>query len=433
MRRFAVLVAALLALTGLLATPSARAAPQTPPFGPLIEGHAVYEGQSRCAPKEKPGVTAFRKLLVSTYGETWMNSSRPCNVGGKSEHKEGRALDWAMDASKPRDRKKVKDLFDWMFAEDARGNINAMARRLGLMYVIWNRRWWTSWKGTWKRYCVQKPRGCRTPSGSFTHPHDDHVHFSFSWQGARKRTSFFTPERSFITGMAASSGGGYWLAGGDGSVRAYAAPFHGSKAGKFPPAPIVEMASRPDDDGYWLVLRSGRVLAFGEAGLHGRVTRKKAVIVGFGATATGEGYWLLTKQGKVAAFGDAGRYGRVEKGAAAVTGIVPTPSGQGYWVYAAGGEVFAFGDAEHQGDLADASLAAPIVGGAASGPDGYWLVTRKGNVHAFGSAQLHGQAANKGLGPVAAIAASPSGSGYWVVGRTGRVAAFGDAKLRGSL
>ena len=431
-RRTFVLAAALLALTGVLGTPPAQAAPETPHLGPLIEGYAAYDGQKRCSPKEKPGVTAFRRLLLRTYGDAWMNSSRACNVGGQSEHKEGRALDWAMNASKAKDRKKVNDLFAWMFAEDARGRPDAIARRLGIMYVIWNRKWWTSWDREWKTYCVQKPRGCKTPSGSFTHPHDDHVHLSFSWPGARKRTSLFSPERSFFAGMSPSSDGGYWVAGGDGSVRAYAAPFHGSKAGKFPPAPVVGMASRSNDDGYWLALRSGRVLRFGEARLHGRVTRKNAKIVGMAPTPSGRGYWLVAKHGQVAAFGDASKHGRVEKGAATVAGIIPTPSGKGYWVYGTGGEVFAFGDAEHLGDRVGKSLPSPIAGGAASGSDGYWLVTRSGDVYAFGSAQLFGQATKKGLGAVAAIAGTPSGSGYWVVGGNGKVTAFGDAVLHGS-
>lgn len=432
-RRVALLAAALLGLTGVLGTPPAQAAPESPELGPLIEGYATYEGQKRCSPKEKPGVTAFRKLLVRTYGETWMNSSRACEVGGQSEHKEGRALDWAMDASKPKDRRKVDDLFDWMFADDARGRPDAVARRLGIMYVIWNRKWWRSWNPGWTTFCVQKPRGCKTPSGSFTHPHDDHVHFSFSWPGARKRTSFFSPERSFLAGMVASSGGGYWLAGGDGSVRAYAAPFHGSKAGRFPPAPVVGMARRPSDDGYWLALRSGRVLRFGEARLYGRVKRKKAKIAGMAATPSGRGYWLVAKQGRVAAFGDAADHGRVERGTSTVAGIIPTATGQGYWIYGTGGEVFAFGDAEHLGDRTGKPLPSPIVGGAGSGSDGYWLVTRAGDVYAFGSARLHGQATGQGLGVVAAIAGSPSGSGYWVMGRNGKVAAFGDAVDHGSL
>ncbi len=48
-----------------------------------------------------------------------------------------------------------------------------MARRFGIMYIIWNHQIW----GT---YAPQ--RGWAPYTGSV--PHTDHIHFSFSWDGA---------------------------------------------------------------------------------------------------------------------------------------------------------------------------------------------------------------------------------------------------------
>jgi hypothetical protein len=121
----------------------AVAAPPAPQFGPVIEGYPQYKGQRRCRPKPKPGVVAFQRLLKRTYPDSmWFNISRGCRTGGQSEHKEGRALDWARSASVAAERATVKDMFAWLFATDAHGNRDAMARRLGIMYIVWNRRTW---------------------------------------------------------------------------------------------------------------------------------------------------------------------------------------------------------------------------------------------------------------------------------------------------
>lgn len=186
-----------LVLTTLLPR-AALAAPQAPSFGPAIEDYAPYEGQRRCRPRPKPGVVAFQKALEAAYPDSaWFNISRPCRDGGQSEQKEGRALDWSRNASVPAERATVRDLFDWLFATDAHANPDAMARRLGVMYIVWNRRIWTSWSGGWEVYCVQRGRKCKDPdTRAVLHPHNDHVHFSFSWAGARKQTSYWNPALS---------------------------------------------------------------------------------------------------------------------------------------------------------------------------------------------------------------------------------------------
>ena len=189
-----------LAVLSLGTTPAGASVPGNPEFGPTIEDYADYQGQRRCKPKPKPGILAFQQLLQTTYPDSaWFGISRGCKDGGQSEHKEGRAMDWSRDASNPAHRKNVSELLSWLFATDAHGNTHAMARRLGIMYIVWNRRIWSTWDQSWDIYCVQKRRKCKDPdSKSVLHPHTDHVHFSFGWKGARMQTSFWHPEVSFV-------------------------------------------------------------------------------------------------------------------------------------------------------------------------------------------------------------------------------------------
>ena len=189
----------MLAILASTPNPARAGTPVAPEFGPTIEAYADYAGQRRCRPKPKPGVVAFSELLQATYPDsTWFGISRGCKVGGRSEHKEGRALDWSRDASDSAQRATVTELLTWLFATDAHGNEHAMARRLGIMYIVWNRRIWSTWNGGWEIYCVQKRMKCKDPgSRSALHPHTDHVHFSFGWKGARMQTSFWHPELSF--------------------------------------------------------------------------------------------------------------------------------------------------------------------------------------------------------------------------------------------
>ena len=68
----------------------------------LPEGYDVsptYEGQAQCDPAAKPGTQRLSDLIKATYGAdqtVWI--PRACDVGGQSEHKEGRALDWMTTA-----------------------------------------------------------------------------------------------------------------------------------------------------------------------------------------------------------------------------------------------------------------------------------------------------------------------------------------------
>jgi hypothetical protein len=173
-----------LAVVGVLVPAAASAAPAPPAdvrFTSAIDRHAHYQGQTHCVSTEQPGVVGFRALVRAAYkGVGTGGILRGCDAGGKSEHKEGRAWDWMARADDPAQAAQVSDLLTWLLATDEFGNPHAMARRLGVMYVIWDGRWWAAWDAA---------KGWQPYTGS--NPHTDHVHFSFSWDGALERTSWW--------------------------------------------------------------------------------------------------------------------------------------------------------------------------------------------------------------------------------------------------
>jgi hypothetical protein len=150
-------------------------------WGPDIEGYAPYAPQRVCDPRPKPGTVAFTEMVLAAYPDTanW-GISRDCGVGGRSEHKEGRAWDWRVDVYDDRDRQTADEVISWLMATDEFGNSHAMARRLGVMYIIWNRKIWSS---------SSPAQGWRPYFGAS--PHTDHVHISFAPDGALGRTSFW--------------------------------------------------------------------------------------------------------------------------------------------------------------------------------------------------------------------------------------------------
>lgn len=150
--------------------------------GPDIEGFARYEGQSTCDPTPKSGTLALRDVLLARYPSTKsLGVSRDCAVGGQSEHKEGRAFDWGADINDPSDVAAVTDFLNALFATDAEGHRYALARRMGVMYVIWNQQIWGAYsaKDGWRPY-------------DGANPHTDHAHISLSWEGGLGKTSFWS-------------------------------------------------------------------------------------------------------------------------------------------------------------------------------------------------------------------------------------------------
>ena len=170
-----------LAATGALAAPVPK--PPAKSLPSALDAAPPYQGQRVCDPNAKPGVTAFAQLMVGHYGvgsaAAW-NITRACN-SGITEHSEGRAWDWMLNAANPQQKAIADSVVAWLSAPDAQGRPGAMARRFGINYIIWN-------KKMWRAYAPE--RGWAAYTGSS--PHTDHIHFTFTWDGAYRRTSWWT-------------------------------------------------------------------------------------------------------------------------------------------------------------------------------------------------------------------------------------------------
>jgi peptidoglycan hydrolase-like protein with peptidoglycan-binding domain len=138
---------------------------------------AFYQEGTRCLTENQPGAVAFAKLLNATYGTHTYGILRRC----AAEHGEGRALDWMIDSRKAENLALANALTRWLAAPDAQGRPGAMARRFGINYIIFNRQQWKAWA---------PERGWTAYYG--VSPHTDHIHFSFNWDGAYKRTSWWS-------------------------------------------------------------------------------------------------------------------------------------------------------------------------------------------------------------------------------------------------
>ena len=177
------------ALAAGLLTLAVLLAPASPAVAAEIEDYARYVPQERCKPQPKPGTKALaRWLLRRGGGEGPM--SRSCESGGTSEHKEGRAFDWTLDASRKKDRRLARAFLDLAFAEDKHGNTDAKARRMGIMYVIWNDHMYAAWDEFRKDDYLSS--SCRSRKKcSKTLRHRDHLHLSLSRPGGKGLTSWY--------------------------------------------------------------------------------------------------------------------------------------------------------------------------------------------------------------------------------------------------
>jgi hypothetical protein len=171
-------------MTCLLLLGSAQAA-DTP-----VEPYASYQPQKACAPKAKPGTQALGRWVVKSFGGGYGRISGSCRGRSVSEHKEGRAFDWSLNAARAADRTRAQRFLRKILAVGPSGERAELARRMGVMYVIWNDRIWASYDQF--RVRAYKSSGCKKLSKcSRTLRHRDHVHISLTRAGGLGRTSWY--------------------------------------------------------------------------------------------------------------------------------------------------------------------------------------------------------------------------------------------------
>lgn len=180
-------------LSGLLLAPLLLLGPLAPAQAAApIEGYASYAAPRHCHPHPRPGTVRLGRWLVRQYGGGIVSEGRACRRkdGPTSEHQTGQALDWSADVTKRADRRRVKALMKRLFATDRHGNADALARRMGIMYLIWDDEIYSAWRGfdpvTYLNSACKSRKKC-----SKTLRHRDHVHISLDKRGAQGLTSWF--------------------------------------------------------------------------------------------------------------------------------------------------------------------------------------------------------------------------------------------------
>lgn len=169
-------------LTLLVAATPARAALP-------LEDYAPYEPATVCSPSPKPGTVALRTWTVRRFGGGRGAISRACD-GSTSEHHEGRAFDWTVDVRRRADRNRVHRFLVTLFAQDALGNPDALARRMGIMYVIWDDRIWSARSGFRSEpYLSSSCTSVRRCSATLRHR--NHVHVSITRPASRGLCSWY--------------------------------------------------------------------------------------------------------------------------------------------------------------------------------------------------------------------------------------------------
>jgi hypothetical protein len=181
-RRLLTLLLALLVLLPVVGSAQAAEAP--------VEPYARYEPQTTCSPAAKAGTKELGRWVVASFGGRSGAISRACAGSSVSEHKEGRAFDWTLNARSAADRNRAAALLKRLFAVGPSGEPAELARRMGVMYVIWNDRMYASYRAFTARAYLSS--SCKTlRKCSRTLRHRDHLHLSLSRAGSLGRTSWY--------------------------------------------------------------------------------------------------------------------------------------------------------------------------------------------------------------------------------------------------
>jgi hypothetical protein len=179
--------ATLLTLVGT--TVAADAAVEYP--GP-VDAYASYQGENGCRDRPMKGTKQLAAWITKKFAGGTANASMRACSSSTSEHQDGRAIDWTMDAAKEADRAEVDRFLTTLFATDGDGEEHALARRMGIMYVIWNDHMYRAYGNP--HFAKDDYLSSSCPSRkkcSKTLRHRDHVHISLSRPGGKAETTWY--------------------------------------------------------------------------------------------------------------------------------------------------------------------------------------------------------------------------------------------------
>lgn len=158
-----------------------------------IEQPTPYVPAISCDPTPKSGAVKLGALLKASYKGSTYGVARTCGTAPNSEHLEGRAIDWMINSRVKAQNTHANAMIKWFLAKDKAGNAFATARRLGVMYLIWDDKIWSAHRADegWRPYsnCAKDQA-----KGSDSRCHRNHIHVSLSWAGAMGLTSYWTKQ-----------------------------------------------------------------------------------------------------------------------------------------------------------------------------------------------------------------------------------------------
>lgn len=128
--------------------------------------------------RQRPGVSAFRAMVLDEWGGRDLGVGRQCDGKPTSAHHESRAWDWgpSEDETLEQWQARAAALIDQLTADGPNGR-HELARRFGIRNMIFDKKI----RGARQLYEPTTYRGANA--------HTTHVHFDFSWEGARAQTS----------------------------------------------------------------------------------------------------------------------------------------------------------------------------------------------------------------------------------------------------
>lgn len=173
-----------------------------PPQQYFADAYSSANEAAGCTGSATVGAQRFRTFYQNWYGGLdW----GVYNCVGVSGHSQGRAWDWGgWNSLDPAQSGPPNDAIQTLGATDEYGNAHALARRLGVFYIIWNNTIWSTSVGPFSPR-IYSPNNVQVPCNPLdaTCLHENHVHFSFTNEGGAAATTGFREMYTGPSGIAA--------------------------------------------------------------------------------------------------------------------------------------------------------------------------------------------------------------------------------------